>query len=68
MISGVRRTWGCVLICISCLFISVFTRVDADVLDEPCRSSGGIVTVTTLQLPIIRPLETVHQHVGPVLQ
>lgn len=46
----------------------LITRVNADVLDEPCRSSGSVVAVATLQLSVVCPLEAIHQHVGPVLQ
>lgn len=37
------------------------TCVNTDVLDESCCASGGIVAVAALELPIIGPLETIHQ-------
>lgn len=37
------------------------TCVDADVLDEAGRASGGVVAVATLELPVVSPLKAVHQ-------
>lgn len=39
----------------------MLTCVNADVLNESCCASGGIVAVAALEFSIIGPLKTIHQ-------
>lgn len=46
----------------------MLTCVNADVLNESCCASGGIVAVAALEFSIIGPLKTIHQDPWAVLQ